>query len=103
RWAVELRREESRRRLQDLVGPPQLSVLPPKLLELLDLIGGRTRPATIVAFGLPDPVADRLRRTADLVGHRTDRCPLRVVLRSVANTSLTERSRTSTGYGVVLS
>ena len=30
-WAVELRREESRRRLQDLVRPPQL---PDLLLEL---------------------------------------------------------------------
>ena len=43
-WAVELRREESRRRLQDLVGPPQLGDLLLQLPDLGDLLAGLARP-----------------------------------------------------------
>jgi hypothetical protein len=49
------------------------------------IIGGRARPATRVPFRLTDPQPDRLRFRAtiaggELLGHRTDRFPLRPVL-----------------------
>ena len=68
-WAVELRREESRCRLQDRVGPLQLTVL---LLELFDPLGisgrGPGNPA-FVDVGLVDPAAHRFDAVAELAGN----------------------------------
>jgi sugar lactone lactonase YvrE len=52
RRAVELRREESRGRLQDLVGPPQLAVLPLQLADAPGLLAGGagSRPRSISAW-----------------------------------------------------
>src|SRR5262245_37037766 len=80
--AVELRREENRRRLEDLIGPAQLSVLPLQPLDLGILLAGDTRPAPGIHLGLADPLAQRLRRAdAQLLGHRADRRPVRGILR----------------------
>src|SRR6476646_6759418 len=68
-WAVELRREESRRRLEDLVGPAQLPVL---LLEPADLgvvLGRDTRPLTRIHVRLVHPLTDRLHPEAQLASH----------------------------------
>lgn len=43
-WPVELGREENRRRLEDLSGPPQLSVLPLQPPDLGMLLARQTRP-----------------------------------------------------------
>src|SRR5262249_62280096 len=78
--AVELRLGENRRRLlQDLVGPPQLEVLPLELLEPLPLLSCQAGPPALVPLGLAHPLPERLRCTADLLGDRGDRRPLRIV------------------------
>jgi hypothetical protein len=54
-WAVELRREESRRGLQDLVRPSELFVLSLEPLELRALFGRETVASAAVDLGLGDP------------------------------------------------
>src|ERR1700756_439563 len=79
--AVELRLGKICRRLpQDLVRLAQLTVLTLERLDPLALFCCRTRPKTLVTFGLPHPVAQCLARAADLLGNRVDRRPLRGVL-----------------------
>src|SRR5581483_4993789 len=76
-WAVELRREESRRRLQDRVRPTQL---PHLLLERLDpfrLRRGRPRAQPIVDIGLANPEPHRLDPVAELASDPLDRPMLR--------------------------
>src|SRR5207249_11517671 len=80
RSAVELRREESRRGLQDLVGPSELEVLAVKDLQTLTFIGREARSEALVGLGLADPAPERFVGHAELVGDRADRGPLRVVL-----------------------
>ena len=55
RWAVELRREESRRPLQQIVRPAQLPVLLLELLDPLRLRRGHPRLDTLVDVGLLAP------------------------------------------------
>src|ERR1700758_1697650 len=72
--AVELRLGKICRRLpQDLVRLAQLTVLTLERLDPLALFCCRTRPKTLVTFGLPHPVAQCLARAADLLGNRVDR------------------------------
>src|SRR4051794_17769628 len=84
-WAVELRREESRGRLEDLVGPAQLRVLLLQRLQLLRLRGRRPGPDTGVHLRLPHPLAQRLRSRDPQL--RRDR-PNRLVLRGIVLTVL---------------
>ena len=97
---VELPREESRRRLQNLIRPPQLAVFPAQPLQLGRFLAGRPRPGAGVHLGLPHPLAQGLTRGADLRRDRADRLPLRAVwpVLTCSNTSATARSRTSRGY-----
>ncbi len=69
-----------RRRLQNVVGPPQLSVLPPQTLQLGQLLARRPPPAARIHLGSAHPLAHRLSGRPQLVGNRTDRLPLRPVL-----------------------
>src|SRR4030095_3244839 len=64
--AVELRREESRRGLEDLIRPAQLPDLPLQLVEARALFAGQAKPQTVVDLGAADPVAQRLMRDAEL-------------------------------------
>jgi menaquinone-specific isochorismate synthase len=81
-WAVELRREESRRRLEDLIGPAQLGVLPLQPLDLVVprvVIGRRDGEAWITTIAGPGdgPSAARLagKMAADALGGFTDPRP----------------------------
>jgi len=65
--------------LHGLVGPAQLEVLPLELLEPMPLLGRQAGPPALVPLGLAHPLPERLRRTADLLGDRGDRRPLRIV------------------------
>src|SRR5581483_8500565 len=76
-WAVELRREESRRRLQDRVRPTQLPVLLLERLDPLRLRRGRPRAQPIVNVGLADPEPHRLDPVAELASDPLDRPMLR--------------------------
>src|SRR5437879_7498722 len=62
RSRVELPREKSRGRLEDLVGPPQLPVLPLELSEALTFVGGQAGTQAAIDLGLLDPRAKRLQR-----------------------------------------
>src|SRR5262249_16726032 len=64
-------------------GPPQLSVLTLELLEPCSLVRRQAGPPAVVPLGLPHPMAECLRRTADLLGDRGDRRPLRRVVLGV--------------------
>src|SRR5262245_26261448 len=79
-WAVELRREESRRRLQDLIRPTQLLHLTLELPHPGPLIRRQPRALTSVGLSPPDPLAQRLMVHAELLRDRLDRLPLRRVL-----------------------
>src|SRR4029453_10328509 len=77
---VELPREESRGRLENLVGAPQLTVL---ALELLDPLAAGARPPgplPRIGLGLTHPTPERLGRHPELLSDRRDRRPLRLVL-----------------------
>src|SRR3954454_10123836 len=65
---------------QDLVGLPELAVLPLQGLDPLALVRGRPGPHAPISLGLANPVAQRLTRAADLGRDRADRAVLRVVL-----------------------
>src|SRR6266487_2966426 len=81
-WPVELGREENRRRLEDLIGPPQLGVLPLQPPDLGMLLTRQTRPRPGIHLSLADPLTQRLRRPdAQLLRHRADRRPVRGILR----------------------
>src|SRR5690606_5130883 len=77
----ELRLCEIRRRLaEDLVGPPQLTVFALELPEPLTLLARQTRPLPRIPLAPPNPAAQRLGRTADLLCDRLDRRPFRFIL-----------------------
>src|SRR5215207_8259191 len=78
--AVELRREESRRGLQDLVGPPQLAVLALQRLEPLALVTGQPRAEAVIGLSPADPLAQRLSGDPKLVRDGGDHRPLGGVL-----------------------
>src|SRR5690349_3016054 len=59
---VELGREETRRRLKDLIRPAQLGDLPLEPLQVRRLLTRRTGSGTDVDLGLADPRAQRLGR-----------------------------------------
>src|SRR5690606_35500161 len=63
-----------------LVGPPQLTVFALELLEPLTLLARRTRPLPRLPLAPPNPAAQRLGRTADLLCDRLDRRPFRFIL-----------------------
>src|SRR5262249_5608598 len=69
---VELPREETCRRLKDLIGPPQLPVFPFQLCDAPALLGGCARPPSVVDFRLLDPVAQRLDPNPQLTAHPGD-------------------------------
>src|SRR5688500_17283344 len=77
---VELPREESRRRLENLVGAPQLPVLTLELLDPLGLRAGHPRTLARIGLGLAHPTAQRLRGHPELLSDRPDRRPLRHIL-----------------------
>ncbi len=68
--AVELRREESRCRLEDRLAPAQQGVLPFELLEVLTLFGRGAGAPAAVDLGLADPLAQRLGADAELIAMR---------------------------------
>src|SRR5690625_2245540 len=65
---------------QDLVGLSQFTHLALERLDLFALFRGGTGLQAQIALGLANPVEKRLVSTADLLGNRTDRSPLRAVL-----------------------
>src|SRR5690606_4717101 len=73
----------ARRLAEDLVGPPQLTVFALELLEPLTLLARQTRPLPRIPLAPPNPAAQRLGRTADLLCDRLDRRPFRFILVSV--------------------
>ena len=62
------------------MNPPELTDLTFQLLHPGPLFGAQTRASSDVALSLAHPVPQRLRRAPDLLGHRPNRRPLRVVL-----------------------
>ena len=96
--AVELRREESRGRLQDLVGAAQLPDLALQLGDPLALVGGHARPRPAVDLGLADPLAQRLRGHPELLSDRQIAAHCEPYSSCCSNTIRTARSRTSAGY-----
>jgi len=80
-WPVELGREESRRCLQNRVGPSQFSVLAFQPFEFSGFLGRRSHTRTGIDLGLAHPLAHRLRAAdAEQAGDLTNRRPLRAVL-----------------------
>src|SRR5215510_11206966 len=59
------------------------TILSLELLEPLPLLGRQARSPALVPLGLAHPLPERLRGTADLLGDRGDRRPLRIVRRLV--------------------
>jgi len=103
RSAVELRLREIRRRFpQDLIRPAQLTVLPAQIPQLSQLIRAQPRPQPLIRLSPPNPLAQRLGRTPELLRYRTDRRPLRTMLPRCCNTNRTARSRTSGEYVIGL-
>jgi hypothetical protein len=66
--------------LKDLVGLAQFADLPLERLDALTLVCRRPGAQTLVALGLPHPVAQRLAQATDLLGDRADRRVCRAVL-----------------------
>src|ERR671911_668924 len=100
-WAVELRREESRRRFQDRVRPAQLAHLP---LQLRDPgLLRRVHPGRLPLLdpGLLDPVPQRVgvdpQLLTDTPAGGVDRQPLTVLVDQAAQEA-NRRARTSSGY-----
>lgn len=84
RAAVLLRRRKISRRLaQDLIGLPQLAVLPLQRLDPLALIRRRATAGARVALRQADPVPQRLARADDLRRDRGDRRSLRRMIAPV--------------------
>src|SRR6478609_8927844 len=81
-WPVEFGREESRRRFEYLVRPPQFGILPLEPLDLSVLVARQARPVSGVDLRSADPLAQRLGRSdAELLRDGGDRGPLRRVVR----------------------
>src|SRR5690606_17440149 len=59
---------------------PQLTVFALELLEPLTLLARQTRPLPRIPLAPPNPAAQRLGRTADLLCDRLDRRPFRFIL-----------------------
>ena len=66
------RREVSRRRPQNVVGPPQLAVLPLELSQPLRFAGLRAWTDTTIDLGLPDPVTQSFGMHPETLGHPVD-------------------------------
>src|SRR5690606_27999936 len=64
--AVEVRPEERRRTLEDLIRPPQLTHLLLQLTEPLGFLGTHPRRGALVNLGLLDPGAHRLDPVTEL-------------------------------------
>src|SRR5439155_98791 len=69
---VELPREESRRRLEDLVGSAEFPVLSLELGDARSLFGAEPGPVPAVDLGLADPLAEGLRADVELPGDAGD-------------------------------
>jgi hypothetical protein len=54
--------------LEDLVGSPQLAILPLQLDQAATLLSGQPRPLTVVDLSLLDPVSDRLGSHPEVAG-----------------------------------
>src|SRR5437660_3490687 len=70
--AVELRPEESRGRLQDLVGPAQLAVLTLELADAGSIVSPQPGPVPVLDVLLDHPAAQRLAVKAELLGDGGD-------------------------------
>ena len=77
---VELTREESRSRLQDLVRSPELPVFSFEFTNAFSFIGADPGPATGINLRLPDPTPQRLRGHPRLRRDRLNTRPLRAML-----------------------
>lgn len=76
--AALLRLDKIRRCLaQNLIGLAKLAILMLQRLHLFALGGGQALPQIPVMLGLAHPVAQRLRRAADLAGDRLSRPTVR--------------------------
>ena len=96
--AVELRPEETRGPLEDLVGPAELAVFLLQLTRPSALARGHPRRATIVDVGLPHPQADRLGPASELGRDPLDRPVLGSELRAQARTIRTAEAFSSSEY-----
>src|SRR5579863_10236187 len=98
--AVELRPEESRGRLQDLVRPPELFHLALEFAKPRPLVRREPRTRAAVDFGTPHPDSQRLVVDPGLFRDRLDRLPLRGVfvgmLEDQADRSLADLCRVGT-------
>src|SRR5207245_9473773 len=72
-WAVELRREESRRRSEDRVRAPELLDLLTQRRELRRVCGRNPRRHTVIDVGLTHPRPHRLRAVTQLGRDPLDR------------------------------
>src|ERR1035437_1603442 len=72
RPAVELRPEENGCALEDLVGPPELAVLPLELDDAATLLGREAGPVAAIDLGLVNPLAQGLDSDAERAGHPGD-------------------------------
>jgi hypothetical protein len=97
RAAVELRPEENRGALEDLVGPAQLADLPLELLHAGALLGREARSFTVVDLGLADPVAERFGPDPQLLRHSADGAVAPACSAAVSWTRRTARSFNSAG------
>src|SRR5690606_13977041 len=98
-WAVELRREESRRGLQDRISAAQLAILAFQLGNSGGLIGRGARPGAGIDLGL----LDQPRRVSELIPswsptRRQMFLPLLPGSALASSTSRIARSRSSLGY-----
>ena len=79
-WPVELGREESRRCLQNRIGPSQFSVLSPQAFQLSGLFGRDPGTRAGINLDLAHPLAHRLRaaapssRATSLIAAHSDSC-----------------------------
>jgi len=80
RLAVELRPEESRCSLQNVVGSAQFSVFTLQPLQLSQLVAGRPNPPAGITLGLANPVTHRLWCRTQFLSDRSDRFSLRPIL-----------------------
>src|SRR5699024_10248185 len=84
-WAVELRREKSRRRPQDRVRPAQLTYFLLQLDQALGLAGRGPGTVPLVNLGLHDPIPQSLGIDPELLAHTTERARPRRWIQSRLN------------------
>lgn len=101
-WALTLRREESRRAAQDLIGSAQLTVLSLQDTDTLSVRGGRAGVVTGIDLNLADPASQRLGVDAELVAHPFEAASTRRGTFNASRRNRTVRSLSSSGYFLAL-